>query len=72
MSIEEFKLFEDLEYEKPDDVPPCKGYWHNSPYYGEEFDCEYDVFWGCEECLVNWSIGGDKDPRAPEKYLDED
>ena len=57
-----------LEYEKPKDVPKCLGYHINSVDYGEDFDCEYDVTWGCEECLCNWDIGGWKDPRTPEKY----
>lgn len=56
-----------FEYKEPKDVPKCKLYttWAD---YGEEFDCSYDVIWGCEECLCNWDIGGYKDPRTPEKY----
>jgi len=40
--------------------------------YGEDFDCEYGVTWGCEECLCNWDIGGWKDPRTPEKYSENE
>jgi len=61
-----------FEYEKPNDIPTCLGYRTSSPDYGEEFDCEYDVSWVCEECLCNWDIGGYKDPRKPEKYEGDD
>lgn len=60
-----------LEYKEPKEVPPCLVYYTNTPDYGEEFDCEYDVTWFCEECLCNWKIGGWKDPRTPEKYDEE-
>jgi hypothetical protein len=68
--IEQIKI-EQIEYEKPRDVPKCLGYHINSVDYGEDFDCRYDVTWGCEECLCNWDIGGWKDPRTPEKYDEE-
>jgi hypothetical protein len=60
------------EYEKPKDVPKCLGHPIYSINYGEDFDCEYGVTWGCEECLCNWDIGGWKDPRTPEKYSENE
>jgi len=60
-----------VEYEKPADIPECGLYsvWTD---YGNEYDCEYEVGWFCEECLCNWDMGGWKDPRCPEKYIDSD
>ncbi len=54
-------------YEEPEDIPTCGGYsvWTD---YGYEFDCEYAPPWNCEECLVNWDIGGKYDPRCSEDY----
>ena len=53
-----------------EDIPPCLGYKISS-INGDDYDCEYGVTWGCEECLCNWDIGGWKDPRTPEKYDEE-
>lgn len=51
------------------DIPKCGLYRIDTPS-GAECDCEYNPSFSCEECLVNWEIGGHKDPRVLE--IDDD
>lgn len=29
----------------------CKGYWSGNPIDGQEFDCEYNPSFECEQCI---------------------
>ena len=50
---------EDESLAAPESDVPCLGSWHHG-VDGSDFDCDYNIDFGCDECVVN---GGDRDPR---------
>ena len=42
----------------------CKGYWTSS-VDGDEFDCEYDPDFACDDCIIN---GGRMSPQTGKPF----